>query len=91
YISGHNGDGFIALISQYFEKRKSFATAVACSGLALGSMGAPPVIKLFIEANFWKRLNSPHMWVWLHIWRNNFLPLDPYQEMDAVNRDKTVH
>ncbi|KAH9508953.1 hypothetical protein Btru_048391 [Bulinus truncatus] len=39
----------IALISQYFEKRKSFATAVACSGLALGSMGAPPVIKLFIE------------------------------------------
>ncbi|KAH9508960.1 hypothetical protein Btru_048401 [Bulinus truncatus] len=39
----------IALISRYFDKRKSFATAVATSGLALGSMGAPPVVKLFME------------------------------------------
>ncbi|XP_055887734.1 uncharacterized protein LOC106066812 isoform X2 [Biomphalaria glabrata] len=39
----------IAMISQYFDKRKSFATAVACSGLALGSMGAPPAATYFIE------------------------------------------
>ncbi|CAL1544723.1 unnamed protein product [Lymnaea stagnalis] len=39
----------ISMISQYFDKRRSFATAVAGCGLAVGSMGSPPVIKLLLE------------------------------------------
>ncbi|KAI8752809.1 monocarboxylate transporter 9 isoform X1 [Biomphalaria glabrata] len=39
----------IALISKYFDKRKSLATALACSGMAVGSMGAPPLVEIMLQ------------------------------------------
>ncbi|KAH9488568.1 hypothetical protein Btru_061837 [Bulinus truncatus] len=39
----------IAMISKYFVKRKSLATAIACSGLAVGSMGAPPMAEAMLQ------------------------------------------
>ncbi|CAL1536996.1 unnamed protein product [Lymnaea stagnalis] len=38
-----------SMISQYFDRRRSLATAAALGGIAIGSMGAPPFVKFFLE------------------------------------------